>query len=252
MAPLWTHNDWHASNLLWQHDAVSAVLDFGLSDRTSALHDLATAIERNMVRWLDLPNASDPVDYAALDALLEGYQSVTPLQPWERKALAALLPVVHVEFALGEADYFLAALGAQDRADLAYETLSARPCRTGSRDRRARGCWPIWRATMSPLEIVAVIFSVAGVWLTAHRKPLCWPVSLVSVALYAKVFLDAKLYSDLLLQGFFRRDDPLWLAQLAPRRPQGRRDPGSEPGFSARLDRGSGRRAVWARWRWGR
>jgi nicotinamide mononucleotide transporter len=56
---------------------------------------------------------------------------------------------------------------------------------------------------MSPLEIVAVIFSVAGVWLTAHRKPLCWPVSLISVALYAKVFLDAKLYSDLLLQGFF-------------------------------------------------
>jgi nicotinamide mononucleotide transporter len=56
---------------------------------------------------------------------------------------------------------------------------------------------------MSPLEIVAVIFSVAGVWLTALRKPLCWPVGLVSVVLYAKVFLDAKLYSDLLLQGFF-------------------------------------------------
>ena len=56
---------------------------------------------------------------------------------------------------------------------------------------------------MSPLEIVAVIISVAGVWLTAMRKPLCWPVSLISVVLYAKVFLDAKLYSDLLLQGFF-------------------------------------------------
>jgi Ser/Thr protein kinase RdoA (MazF antagonist) len=115
LAPLWTHNDWHASNLLWQDDDVSAVLDFGLADRTSALHDLATAIESNIVR-------SSPVDYAALDALLEGYQSVTPLQPWERKALAALLPVVHVEFALGEADYFLAALGAEERADLAYET----------------------------------------------------------------------------------------------------------------------------------
>lgn len=56
---------------------------------------------------------------------------------------------------------------------------------------------------MSPLEIVAVIVSIAGVWLTTLRKPLCWPVGLVSVILYAKVFFDAKLYSDLLLQGFF-------------------------------------------------
>jgi len=56
---------------------------------------------------------------------------------------------------------------------------------------------------MSPLEIVAVIVSIASVWLTILRKPLCWPVGLVSVLLYAKVFFDAKLYSDLLLQGLF-------------------------------------------------
>jgi nicotinamide mononucleotide transporter len=56
---------------------------------------------------------------------------------------------------------------------------------------------------MSLLEIVAVIVSIAGVWLTTLRRPLCWPVGLASVLLYAKVFLDAKLYSDLLLQGFF-------------------------------------------------
>jgi len=56
---------------------------------------------------------------------------------------------------------------------------------------------------MSALEIVAVIVSVLAVWLTTRRQPLCWPVGLVSVILYAKVFFDAKLYSDLLLQGFF-------------------------------------------------
>ena len=123
LPPLWTHNDWHASNLLWRDGAVSAVLDFGLADRTCALHDLATAIERNIVRWLDLPGAPpDIVDYAGLDALLEGYQSVTPLAAWERQALAALLPVVHVEFALNEADYFLGVLGARQRADVAYDT----------------------------------------------------------------------------------------------------------------------------------
>jgi Ser/Thr protein kinase RdoA (MazF antagonist) len=121
LAPLWTHNDWHASNLLWRGDEVSAVLDFGLADRTSALHDLATAIERNVVRWLDLAGG-EPVDYPALDALIDGYRAVTTLAAWERQALAALLPVVHVEFALNEADYFLAALDAPERADLAYDT----------------------------------------------------------------------------------------------------------------------------------
>ena len=55
--PLWAHNDWHVSNLLWGHDVnamqVSAVLDFGLASPTSALFDLATAIERNAVAWLE-------------------------------------------------------------------------------------------------------------------------------------------------------------------------------------------------------
>jgi Ser/Thr protein kinase RdoA (MazF antagonist) len=48
LAPLWTHNDWHASNLLWDAatGTVSTVLDFGLSDRTTAVHDLASTTSR--------------------------------------------------------------------------------------------------------------------------------------------------------------------------------------------------------------
>jgi nicotinamide mononucleotide transporter len=56
---------------------------------------------------------------------------------------------------------------------------------------------------LSLLEIVAVLVSVATVALTIARALLCWPVGLLSVALYAKVFFDARLYSDMLLQGFF-------------------------------------------------
>ena len=58
LAPLWTHNDLHASNLLWSDagdDARAvAIIDFGLADRTNAVHDLAHAIERNIVEWLVL------------------------------------------------------------------------------------------------------------------------------------------------------------------------------------------------------
>ena len=53
---------------------------------------------------------------------------------------------------------------------------------------------------MSTLEIIAVIVNVIGVWLTARRIRWCWPVSVVAVLLYAWIFYDAKLYSDMLLQ----------------------------------------------------
>jgi len=53
---------------------------------------------------------------------------------------------------------------------------------------------------MNPVELLAVVFSMAAVWWTAARNPWCWPVGLVSVLLYAGVFAHARLYSDALLQ----------------------------------------------------
>jgi Ser/Thr protein kinase RdoA (MazF antagonist) len=122
LAPLWTHNDWHASNLLWDPatGTVSTVLDFGLSDRTTAVHDLATAIERNTVQWLD---PSRPVRPDDVDALLDGYTSVRPLSPAESAALPELLPLVHAEFALSELGYFHGVTGSRANAHLAYRYL---------------------------------------------------------------------------------------------------------------------------------
>lgn len=53
---------------------------------------------------------------------------------------------------------------------------------------------------MTWVELIAALFSAWGVWLTTRRKPWCWPVGLVSVLIYAWVFVDARLYSDALLQ----------------------------------------------------
>lgn len=72
----WTHGDWHASNLLWTGDGpdaqVRTVLDFGLSERTCTVFDMATAIERNLVDWLD-PDDGRRIEFEQLDALLDGY-----------------------------------------------------------------------------------------------------------------------------------------------------------------------------------
>lgn len=119
LVPLWTHNDWHASNLLWDAEGrVATVLDFGMSDRTTAVHDLATAIERNAVQWLQ---PGYPVCEEDAVALLDGYRSVRPLGADESAALPALLPLVHAEFALSELGYFHGVTRSAHNARLAYE-----------------------------------------------------------------------------------------------------------------------------------
>jgi Ser/Thr protein kinase RdoA (MazF antagonist) len=128
LAPLWTHNDLHASNLFWTDTRDSAraaaIIDFGLADRTNAVHDLAHAIERNIVEWLRLVN--DPAHPEAvkvhlehLYALLDGYEQMKPLTDEEAAALAPMTALCHVEFALTEADYFLGVLHSEEKARMA-------------------------------------------------------------------------------------------------------------------------------------
>ncbi len=130
LAPLWTHNDLHASNLMWSGRGnaaqATAIIDFGLSDRGNAVYDLAQAIERNIVEWLALvqdpahPDAV-PVHFDHLTALLEGYESVRPLSAEEAAALAPMMALCHAEFALTEADYYLGVLHSAANAPLAYD-----------------------------------------------------------------------------------------------------------------------------------
>jgi len=53
---------------------------------------------------------------------------------------------------------------------------------------------------VSWIELSGAAISAWAVWLTARRQPLCWPVGLASVLIYSWIFVDAKLYSDTLLQ----------------------------------------------------
>jgi len=130
LTPLWTHNDLHASNLFWSDASGSAqataIIDFGLSDRTFAVHDIAQAIERNIIEWLVLvedPQHPEqvPVHLDHLLALLDGYESVRPLSDEEASALAPMTALCHAEFALSESDYFLGVLDSEEKARMAYD-----------------------------------------------------------------------------------------------------------------------------------
>ena len=134
LAPLWTHNDLHASNLFWSDAGVNsdrdaratAIIDFGLADRTNAVHDIAHAVERNIVEWLALvndPSRPDdvPIHLDHLEAMLDGYESGRALSTEEALALAPMVALCHAEFALSEADYFLGILRSEEKAKMAYD-----------------------------------------------------------------------------------------------------------------------------------
>ena len=53
------------------------------------------------------------------------------------------------------------------------------------------------------LELAGFITTGVGIWLTARRNLLCWPITLAADVLYLVVFYQARLLSDSLLQMFF-------------------------------------------------
>lgn len=127
LPPQWGHGDWHPSNLTWASSdpaaEVTAVFDLGLANRTFAVHDLATALERSTVSWLDLARTGHvEADLDAVSALLDGYEAARYLGQEELAALAEVLPVAHLEFALSEVEYFADVVGSAPNADLSYET----------------------------------------------------------------------------------------------------------------------------------
>ncbi|MFD6400109.1 phosphotransferase enzyme family protein [Nocardia sp. NPDC060249] len=121
VAPLWTHGDWHGTNLLWDDHEVTSVIDFGLADRTTAVFDLATAIERTAIDWVSLRDGG-PAHVRAdqITALIQGYQSERTLSAAERDLLPDLLPLVHIGYELSEIDYFLTVAQDSHNAEIAY------------------------------------------------------------------------------------------------------------------------------------
>lgn len=124
----WTHGDWHASNLTWTSSgadaSVAEVFDLGLSNLTFAAHDLALGIERNGIDWLDLAEVGRiSFDAVAIAELISGYDRERPLSTLEKTALLATLPVVHVDYALSELDYFATIAQRPDDFNAAYDYL---------------------------------------------------------------------------------------------------------------------------------
>lgn len=53
------------------------------------------------------------------------------------------------------------------------------------------------------LEVIGVVTTVLGIWLTTRRLLICWPITLAADIIYLIVFYRTQLFSDALLQIFF-------------------------------------------------
>lgn len=53
------------------------------------------------------------------------------------------------------------------------------------------------------IEILAMLLSIGGIWLTTRRILWCWFVSIIASALYGYIFWRERLYADAFLQLFF-------------------------------------------------
>ncbi|QHI95034.1 phosphotransferase [Aristophania vespae] len=120
ITPLWGHGDWHGSNLAWKNDQAIMAFDFGLSDQSFAAFDIAIAIERSFIRWVDIKNPK-AVSYDLLSAFLKGYTLSRPLTKDERTLIKVSLPLAHIAFALSEISYYGFFLNDQAGAEIAYK-----------------------------------------------------------------------------------------------------------------------------------
>jgi Ser/Thr protein kinase RdoA (MazF antagonist) len=118
----WTHNDWHASNQFFRGDEVSSVIDFGLSDRTTRVYDIAIALERNTLQWPQLLAGDESafrLDHAA--EFLAGYHAAAVLTDQEKAALPAILPLTQADAALAGIEYYAGILKESAMARWGYE-----------------------------------------------------------------------------------------------------------------------------------
>lgn len=118
----WTHGDPHVSNFLWTNGRPSAVIDFGLADRNTALFDLAMLIERHCIQWVDVMNGNeDAYRLDVAEALLDGYAEVRPLSDVERMILPDVLAISQAQAGLAWLQYYMDGTHRMDDAAWCYD-----------------------------------------------------------------------------------------------------------------------------------
>lgn len=94
------HGDFIKRNLFWQGQAVSDVIDFDLWNVEVWVYDLALSLIPSGFEWPEILAGRGAPHADHLRAFLAGYQSVRPLEPFERAVLPWVVASARFEFYL--------------------------------------------------------------------------------------------------------------------------------------------------------
>lgn len=106
-----THGDPHASNFFWKDNTPVSLIDFHLSNQNNFLYDLAVAIDRNTLYWLDLLSGKKG-SYNLIHAkkIIENYKTIIADKRKEflpyLSYLSHALVLHRIEFALSLLNYY--------------------------------------------------------------------------------------------------------------------------------------------------
>lgn len=129
-----THGDPQANNVFWDGSEVAAVIDLHVAGHQPAVAELAAAVDRNALHWLEILAGDDDAwspDVAA--AIVAGYGTERPLDPAERAALVPLLALHRLDFAWSLLDHYATVEADADRAAWCRDVfLQAHPRWLGS------------------------------------------------------------------------------------------------------------------------
>jgi len=122
LKPWVTHGDWHGNNLFFDGGKVSSVIDFHLTDLSFRLYDLAAALDRNCIKWLDIQDGrTDAVRFDLIGLFLEGYNSVFSVGDDELKLLSMLMPIHQLDLAVSNIEYYFGFEKNEARAEWVYQ-----------------------------------------------------------------------------------------------------------------------------------
>lgn len=111
------HGDPQANNFFWSGEDVAAVIDFHLAETGPRLLDLAVALDRNGIFWLQILAGDDTAyDLVGMAGIVEGYRHEVELTRAELAALPELLVRHRIGFARTLGRYYAEIEGSPERA----------------------------------------------------------------------------------------------------------------------------------------
>lgn len=102
------HGDPQGNNYFWNESEIACVIDYHLAGAQPPLAELACAIDRNGLHWLEILEGTDDAwSPDVVKGLINSYHTLRPLPKDSAEAFVALIALHRLDFAWSLLDYYI-------------------------------------------------------------------------------------------------------------------------------------------------